>query len=97
MRIADREIFDKLDWYENDEVHAQARDRFAVLMKWLDAHGMLTDDGKSELEIPDDFVLYDGLLTEQGVLFLKDHYESWLFSGGTSDPIDTTQLDEAVR
>jgi len=100
MRWGNFTVYDRMEWYaSNGLLFEQARERFAVLMQWLDAHGMLNTDGNAAAKepIPDDFSLSDGLLTEQGTQFLAVHYESWLFSGGTSDPIDTKLLDEAVQ
>lgn len=95
IKIADSIIFDRLDWYKKPEVYTQAKQRFAVLLTWLSKKNMLSDDGKALVgkEIPDDFLLYDGILTSSGVSFLSNNYENWLFSEGISDPVTTYTLD----
>lgn len=92
-------IYDRLYWYEKKEVREQARDRFGVLMKWLEDHKMLSDEGKdaAKQSISDDFVLYDRLLTNSGKKLLDAHYKDWLFSEGTSDPITTKSLGAAIQ
>jgi hypothetical protein len=98
-QIADRTIFDRLDWYGRPEVYEQAKQRFSVLMKWLLDHNMLNDDGKAITEsgIQDDYVLYDGILTAEGTTFLTKQYEGWGFAEGTSNPITTRRLDAAIK
>lgn len=99
IKFPEATIFDRLDWYEKPEIYEQAKERFAVLMRWLLTHDMLNADGKAIAErgIQDDFLLYDGVLTDEGTAFLEKHYEKWLFSEGMSDPITTDMLDAAVK
>jgi len=92
-------IFDRLDWYaDNSEVFEQARERFAVILKWLAGHHMLNPEGieVAQQPISDEFSLSSSLLTSDGIKFLSAHYEKWLFNEGVSDPISTAVLDDSL-
>ena len=77
-------LYDRIAWYA-DEGNGTARaiERMTLLMKWLDAKGLLSDIGKAELEagINEDSVLNAPMLTDRGDEVVGTHYMEWVRSG----------------
>ena len=75
------EIFDKASWQIDGGIPEELVVRhFNNVFCWLDNHGMLSEEGKEELEdgIDDSASLNDELVTEDGAKFLREHYDEYL-------------------
>lgn len=77
-------IYDKAKWHIDGNM---AQDivvkHFNFIFQWLNAHNMLNENGKEEIEIgiDDEISLTSNMLTNDGISFLDRYYDKLLQDG----------------
>ena len=96
-------IYDKVKWHYPSGKHCPdlktALIHFNVIIKWLEAKNLLSNEGKEIVAngIDSDFSLNSAMLTDKGNKILDECYNEWLLAIGYSDKISTYVLDNCFK
>ncbi len=77
-------VYDKVKWHFPDgkdcpDLESATR-HFKVIIKWLNAHGFLSEYGKEVIALPigEDFSITSDMLTPEGNHLLSQYYDEWI-------------------